>query len=90
MIWLALPALAAAAYYLLAIVAALRWHAAPAPPEPEGGPPPVSILKPVHGRDPQFYEAILSHATQDYPVFEILFGVTDPHDAALADIHRLQ
>jgi ceramide glucosyltransferase len=90
-IWLALPAVAAAAYYLLAIVAALRWG------RPFGrtfgqaaSPLPISILKPVYGHDPHFYEAIRSHAEQDYPEFEVLFGVSDPKDAALADIERLR
>ena len=32
MIWLAIPALAAAAYYLLAIVSAARWHGSTARP----------------------------------------------------------
>ena len=89
MIWLAIPAIAAAAYYCLALVAAARWRPArvtgPAQPLP-----PLSILKPVHGRDPRFYEAILSHAAQDYPEFEILFGVNTPDDPALQDIVRLQ
>jgi ceramide glucosyltransferase len=52
--------------------------------------PPVSILKPVHGSDPRFYEAIRSHATLDYPEYEILFGVKDPADPAIADIRRLE
>jgi ceramide glucosyltransferase len=51
--------------------------------------PPVSILKPVHGRDPHFYEAIRSYATQDYPEFEILFGAGNQQDPALPEIHRL-
>jgi ceramide glucosyltransferase len=89
-IWLAIPAVAAAAYYLLAIVAAL-WGRSPTCPVWAGrGPAPLSILKPVHGRDPRFYEAILSHAVQDYPEFEIFFGVSNPHDPALQDIARLQ
>jgi ceramide glucosyltransferase len=88
--WLAsVPALAAAAYYLLVLVAAALWgrrfrlptHAAL---------PPLSILKPIRGRDPKFYEAIRSHAVQDYPEFEILFGFSDPNDPALADVARLQ
>ncbi len=100
MIWLALPAAAAAVYYLIAIAAAIRWKKGdrhffpgPRPPAPGtvlGSSVPLSILKPVHGRDPQFYEAILSHANQDYPEFEILFGLTDPDDPALEDIERLQ
>ena len=52
--------------------------------------PPISVLKPVRGLDPGFYEAIRSHATQDYPEFELLFGVSDPGDAAIPDIRRLQ
>jgi ceramide glucosyltransferase len=102
--WLAIPALAAACYYLLAIVAAARWGS-PAVWQEAGegmrrdGPPcefapprepPLSVLKPVHGRDPGFYDAILSHAAQDYPEFELLFGLTDPGDPAIADIERLR
>jgi ceramide glucosyltransferase len=88
-IWLAIPALAAAAYYLLAVIAAARWKATH-PPRPSHSFPPISILKPIHGRDPRFYEAIFSHAAQDYPEFEILFGLTDPDDPALEDIRRLR
>jgi ceramide glucosyltransferase len=88
-IWLALPAWAAAAYYLLALWAALRWcgrkqHQAC------GAVRAISVLKPVHGRDPRFYDAIASHARQDHPNFELLFGVSDPEDSALEDIRRLQ
>lgn len=91
MIWFALPALAAGAYYLLVLVAAASWprsggRAAAQPPPREA----VSILKPVHGRDPRFYDAIRSHALQDHPEFEILFGVSDPRDAAIEDIERLR
>jgi ceramide glucosyltransferase len=88
-IWLAIPAIAAAVYYCLVIVAAARWRPARLT-GPAHALPPLSILKPVHGRDPRFYEAILSHAAQDYPEFEILFGVNTPDDPALQDIVRLQ
>ncbi|SPE33452.1 Glycosyl transferase, family 2 [Candidatus Sulfopaludibacter sp. SbA3] len=89
MILLALPALAAAAYYLLALIASFQWRRHD-PPGQRDFAPPLSILKPVHGRDPRFYEAIRSHATQEYPEFEILFGVSDPQDPAIADIERLR
>ena len=88
MIWLALPAVAASCYYVLALFGALR-VAVKRKNEPNFTPP-VSILKPIRGRDPFFYNAILSHATQRYPLFEILFGVADPGDPALQDICRLQ
>lgn len=91
MTWLlAIPAIAAAAYYCLVLVAAARWRPGRAPATPSAAAPPLSILKPVHGRDPRFYEAILSHAVQDYPEFEILFGVNTPDDPALRDIERLR
>ena len=86
-LWAA-PAIAAGIYYLIALTAALARLRSR---EPQAhATPPVSILKPVHGRDPRFYEAIRSHAEQDYPEYEILFGVNDPADPALADIRRLQ
>ncbi len=53
--------------------------------------PPVSILKPVRGTDPGFWEAIRSQVQQnDYPAYEILFGMGSDDDPALADIGRLQ
>jgi ceramide glucosyltransferase len=89
-IWLAIPALAAACYYLLAIVSATQWRKSMIRPDAGSWMPPLSVLKPVHGRDPRFYEAILSHAAQQYPEFELLFGLTNPHDPAIADVQRLQ
>ena len=86
-VWAA-PAIAAGAYYCIALIAALarlRLREAAARELP-----PVSILKPVRGRDPRFYEAIRSHAMLDYPDFEILFGARDQDDPAIADIRRLQ
>jgi ceramide glucosyltransferase len=44
----------------------------------------------MYGRDERLYEALRSHAVQDYPEFEILFGVTSPRDPALQDIGRLR
>jgi ceramide glucosyltransferase len=88
--WLAIPAIAAAGYYSLAIVAVFWWRRHMTRDDSGAWTPPLSILKPVHGRDPRFYEAILSHATQHYPEFELLFGVANPADPAIADIRRLQ
>jgi ceramide glucosyltransferase len=51
--------------------------------------PPISILKPVDGADPDFYENIRSHALQDYPNFELLFGAADAGDPALEAVRRL-
>jgi ceramide glucosyltransferase len=86
-IFAAIPVIGGIAYNLLAIAGALRFRRRRIVPPFQ---PPVSILKPVRGRDPRFYEAIRSHAAQQYGVFEILFGVADAEDPALADIARLQ
>ena len=52
--------------------------------------PPVSILKPLKGTDPEMYESFRSHCLQDYPGFEIVFGVSEPDDPAIALVKRLQ
>ena len=87
MILVLLLAAASAAYQLLALVAVLR-HLRKRDPVPSTLPP-VSVLKPIRGLDPHFQEAIRSHATLDYPEYEVLFGVSDPADQALAEIKSL-
>jgi ceramide glucosyltransferase len=52
--------------------------------------PPVSILKPLKGTDPEMYESLRSHCLQDYLEYEIIFGVNDPHDPAVEVVTRLQ
>jgi len=52
--------------------------------------PPISILKPLKGTDPEIYESFRSHCLQDYPEYEIIFGVSDPDDPAVASVGRLQ
>jgi ceramide glucosyltransferase len=52
--------------------------------------PPVSILKPLKGTDPDIYESFRSHCLQDYPEYEIIFGVSDPDDPAVASVQQLQ
>jgi ceramide glucosyltransferase len=52
--------------------------------------PPVSILKPLKGIDPEIYESFRSHCLQDYPEFEIVFGVSDPADPAVASVEQLK
>jgi ceramide glucosyltransferase len=86
-IWIPIAlACAAAGYQILALVAALL-HDRDSPPaaRPLG----VSILKPVHGGEPGFYEAIRSHAVQRYPEFEILFGASRADDPARLAVEQL-
>jgi len=52
--------------------------------------PPVSILKPLKGIDPDIYESFRSHCRQDYPEYEIVFGVSEAADPAVAAVQQLQ
>ena len=51
--------------------------------------PPVSILKPLRGVDPRMYESFRSHCIQDYPEYEIIFGVSHPEDPAAEAVQKL-
>ena len=52
--------------------------------------PGISILKPLKGADPEMYESFRSHCLQDYPEYEIIFGVSDPNDPAIESVKALQ
>ena len=60
---------------------------------PQRGPaalPRVTILKPLHGDEPLLEDALASCCQQDYPDFQIVFGLQDPQDPALAVLRRLR
>ncbi|MBO0910326.1 MAG: bacteriohopanetetrol glucosamine biosynthesis glycosyltransferase HpnI [Acidobacteria bacterium] len=52
--------------------------------------PPVSILKPLKGTDPEMYESFRSHCLQQYPAYEIVFGVGGADDPAAPLVRRLE
>src|ERR1700721_3514986 len=52
--------------------------------------PPVTILKPLFGAEPETYEWLRSFCQQAYPHYQVIFGVCDPQDPAVAVVHRLQ
>ena len=52
--------------------------------------PAVTILKPLHGDEPMLEEALASFCAQDYPTLQIVFGLQDPTDPALAIVSRLR
>lgn len=58
---------------------------APAPPLP-----PVTVLKPLYGDEPLLEQALATLCAQDYPDFQIVFGVQRPADPAIAVVRRLQ
>lgn len=46
--------------------------------------PPLSLLKPLHGAEPNLEEHLATFFTQDYPAYEILFCAREQNDAGLA------
>lgn len=89
----AVPAIATAAsigYCLLATFAAIRFaRQRNAGASAATSLPPVSILKPLKGADPEMYEALRSHCVQEYPEYEMLCGVTAADDPAVPVVERL-
>ncbi len=72
-------------YYLISIFSAWRFFRQPAAGGEGGFTPPVSILKPVRGLDPEAYENLASFCRLDYPEYEIVLCV-DPGDRAVNDV----
>ena len=79
-------------YYLLCLWSAFRFLS-----EKKGNTlqsseawPPISILKPLKGTDPEIYESFRSHCLQEYPEYEIIFGVNDGNDPAIESVKSLQ
>jgi ceramide glucosyltransferase len=77
----------AAAYAVLASFAVrirVRSWARPAPL------PKVTVLKPLCGAELDLYECLRSFCTQDYPHVQIICGVRDADDPAVATVRALQ
>lgn len=52
-------------------------------------PMPVTLFKPVKGVEPKTYENLKSFFIQDYPAYQILFGVSSKDDPVLPILHQL-
>jgi ceramide glucosyltransferase len=81
-------------YYLLCVWSAVRFlrerEAGEGARRPRQSLPPVSILKPLKGTDSEIDESFRSHCLQDYPEYEIIFGVSDANDPAIESVKALQ
>jgi ceramide glucosyltransferase len=86
-------------FLLAAAVAGIAYLAAAAgcvvafrrrPPRPPGDfAPPVTVLKPVCGLDHGLEDNLRSFCDQDYPAYQVVFGVRDPGDPAIPAIRRM-
>ncbi len=70
------------------VVAAWR-GAAPVAASPLPSRPAVSVLKPLAGREPELHANLRSFCDQDFPHFEVILGVGDQSDAALAAARQI-
>jgi ceramide glucosyltransferase len=76
-------------YYLLAIYSSRRFFSQ-REVEHRSFTPPLSILKPVRGLDPDAYKNFASFCDQDYPEYEIVFCLGADDDPAVPIIDSLR
>lgn len=86
-----LLATVAAVYALLTMaVTALHRRPRPAFPGAAEAAAPVSVLKALCGAEPGLYGQLRSFCRQNYPTFQLVFGVRESDDPALPIVRRLQ
>ena len=81
--------LSAIVYYCLALYAAIDFLATPTTVDATFHPP-VSILKPLCGLDRNTYENLASFCRQNYPTYQIIFGIQDPSDPAVTVANQIR
>lgn len=79
--------LTASCYFLFAIAVLLLFPSRHKPNTSFAKP--VTLLKPVHGIEPKSYENLKSFFNQEYPEYEILFGVSSNDDPIIPVIQQL-
>ena len=84
----ALLVLAGLGQALAGYVALRRMLSAPNPVP--GYRPAVTILKPLHGDEPLLEAALASMCEQDWPDYQIVFGVAQANDPALDAVRRIR
>src|SRR5579862_6005217 len=76
-------------YWVCAWIATRRFFRRSNNPLPDFKPS-VSILKPVKGVDAQAFKNFASFCQQHFDNYELLFGVADGNDPAVALVEQLQ
>lgn len=81
---------ASVAYLAVAIIAAIIKRPRGKRSDHADYHPPITVLKPLCGDEPCLYEALRSFCIQDYPEYQIVFGVRDGADDACRSVARLK
>src|ERR1700734_657708 len=74
-------------YYLLVLYSSWRFFGKS--PTRNAFTPPVSILKPIRGLDPEAYKNFASFCCQDYPDYDLLFCVSQTDDTVIPILEKL-
>ena len=82
-------AITSTVYSLMAALGVLRFHRRAAARGTRSFLPPVSVLKPVHGDEPDLEQNLASFFEQDYPEYEILFCARHDSDLGLQAARRV-
>jgi ceramide glucosyltransferase len=85
---LTLLCLGSISYTLTCLIAARKFFARPRVSRPSQLPP-VSILIPLSGKDSEAYHNYVSFCRQDYPDYQIVFGVNHADDSSIPVIRKL-
>lgn len=80
-------------YALIALCCRARTYRRTAPAQPSDTEPacrPITVFKPLCGLEPRLESNLATLCEQNYSTYQILFGVRDPHDPAIAVVERLK
>ncbi len=91
--WVCLiPAIGGSIYAVLSLLAVFRFRTrVDAQPQSHSSEwPPVTILKPVRGLEKNQKNNLRSACIQDYPEFQIVFSVQDPHDPVIPLLREIE
>lgn len=77
-------------YFGVCVFVARRFFSDPGPDLEPGHRPPVSVMIPLCGADFRGYDCYAAFCRQDYPTFQIVFGVRDSMDSSIALVEKLR
>jgi ceramide glucosyltransferase len=83
-------AFAAAGYACVALWAVLWVRRTASIGVPVNALRPATVLKPLHGAEPRLYENLRTFCTQNHSDYQLVFGVRDQDDPAIAVAQRLR